>query len=51
MSLIPVLRRQRQLVSEFKASMIYRASSRTAGATQKPWLGKTKQKNPEILGF
>jgi hypothetical protein len=45
MSLIPVLRRQRQLVSEFKASMIYRASSRTAGATQRnPGLGKQNKK-------
>ncbi|CAO2645071.1 hypothetical protein LEMLEM_LOCUS27334, partial [Lemmus lemmus] len=42
MLLIPVLRKQRS--SEFEASLVYRASSGTARATQKPCL-KTKQNN------
>lgn len=35
--LVPVLRRQRQGDSEFKASLIYRVSS---------WTSKTAQRNP-----
>jgi hypothetical protein len=33
--LIPALGRQRQAISEFEASLVYRMSSRTARATQK----------------
>jgi hypothetical protein len=34
--LIPALRRQRQVdLSEFKANLVYRASSKTAKATQR----------------
>jgi hypothetical protein len=33
--LIPVLRRQRQTLSEFEARLVYRVSSRTARATQR----------------
>jgi hypothetical protein len=45
MSLIPALRRQRQIeLCEFKASLIYRATSKTVRALQRdPVLkGKTK---------
>ena len=34
MPLIPALRRQEKQISEFEASLVYRASSRTARATQ-----------------
>jgi hypothetical protein len=46
MSLIPALRKQRQVdLCEFKASLVYRASFRTARATQKkPCLEKPKIK-------
>ena len=41
MPLIPALGRQ---ISEFKVSLIYRTSSRTARATQrKPWLQKKRK--------
>ena len=42
------LGRQRQVdLCEFKASLVYRVSSRTtAGATEKPCLKKTKTKTP-----
>jgi hypothetical protein len=33
--LIPALRRQRQVISEFKSSLVYKVSSRTATDTQK----------------
>jgi hypothetical protein len=43
MPLIPVLRRQRLSdLCEFKASLVYRESSRTAGAIQKKKKKKTK---------
>jgi hypothetical protein len=32
-------------ISEFKASLVYKVSSRTARATQRPCLEKTKNKN------
>jgi hypothetical protein len=41
MPLIPALRRQ---ISEFKASLVYRVSSRTAGATQRNPVSKNKTK-------
>jgi hypothetical protein len=45
MPLIPALGRQRQRISEFKASLVYKVSSRTARATQKnPVSKKTKKK-------
>jgi hypothetical protein len=31
-------------ISEFKASLVYKVSSRTARATEKPCLGKPKKK-------
>jgi hypothetical protein len=31
-------------ISEFEASQIYKVSSRTAGATEQPCLGKPKKK-------
>ena len=31
-------------ISEFKASLVYRVSSRTARATEKPYLGEKKRK-------
>jgi hypothetical protein len=41
--LIPALRSQSQQISEFKASLIYRLSSRTARATQRrPCLKENK---------
>jgi hypothetical protein len=44
MPLIPALGRQRQQISKFKASLVYRVSSRTARATQRnPVKNKTKQ--------
>jgi hypothetical protein len=36
MSLIPALGRQRQAISEFKASLVYKVSSRTARAQRNP---------------
>jgi hypothetical protein len=48
MPLIPALRRQRQVDLEFKVSLVFRASSRTAKATlrnlvSKRQTNKTKQ--------
>jgi hypothetical protein len=43
MPLIPALRRQRQArISEFEASLVYKVSSRTARAAEKPCLEKRK---------
>jgi hypothetical protein len=42
MPLIPALGRQR--ISEFKASLVYRVSSRTARATQRNLAWKKKKK-------
>jgi hypothetical protein len=45
MPLIPAFRRQRQVdLCEFKASLVYRASSRTARATQRNPVSKKKKK-------
>jgi hypothetical protein len=44
-SLIPVPSKQRQAVSEFKASLVYRMSSRTARAMQRNPVSKNKTKN------
>ena len=45
MPLIPALGRQRQVISEFEASLVYRVSSRTARATQRnPVLNKQTSK-------
>jgi hypothetical protein len=46
MPLIPALGRQRQRISEFEASLVYRVSFRTARATQRNPVSrnKTKQK-------
>jgi hypothetical protein len=40
MSLIPALERQEQADSEFKSSLLYRASSRRSGATQRNLVSK-----------
>ena len=42
--LIPILRRQRQTVSEFKTSLFYRVSSRTARPTQRKPVLKNKRR-------
>ena len=45
MPLFPALRRQRQVdLFEFEASLVYRASSRTARTTQRHPVSKNKQK-------
>ena len=50
MPLILALGRQRQVdLCEFKASLVYRVSSRTAGATGRPCLEKTKKKRPGVV--
>jgi hypothetical protein len=41
MPLVPALKRQRQVISEFKASPVYRVT-RTARATQRNPVSKTK---------
>ena len=53
MPLIPALRRQRQAISEFDASVVYKIISRTArgmssSRTKKPCIKKQKQKNKKI---
>jgi hypothetical protein len=42
--LIPALGRERQVISEFEASLVYRESSRTARATQRNPVSKKKTK-------
>jgi hypothetical protein len=44
MPLIPALGRQKQANSEFKASLVYRVSSRTARATQRNPVSEKKKK-------
>jgi hypothetical protein len=45
---MPGLRRQRQAISEFKASLVYRVSCRTARAIQRNPVSKTnKQTNKQ----
>ena len=46
MPLIPALRRQKQAICESEASLVYRANSRTARATQGNPLLKNKNKKP-----
>ena len=47
MPLIPALGRQRQVdLCEFEASLVYRVSSRTARATQRNPVSKTKTNQP-----
>jgi hypothetical protein len=43
-ALIPALGRQGRRISEFKASLIYRVSSRTARATQRKLVSKKQKK-------
>jgi hypothetical protein len=43
MPLIPALGRQRQRISEFEASLVYRVSSRTDRAIQRNSVSKNKQ--------
>jgi hypothetical protein len=44
MPLIPSLERQRQAISEFEASLVYRVSSRTAKAIQRNPVSRKKKK-------
>ena len=44
MSLTPALGRQRQQISEFEASLVYRVSSRTTRAIQRNPVSKKKKK-------
>jgi hypothetical protein len=46
--LIPALGRQRQAISEFEASLVYRVSPRTSRATQRNPVSKKKKKKREI---
>ena len=43
MLVLPALERQRQVDLKFKASLVYRARSRSARTPEKPSLKKTKQ--------
>jgi hypothetical protein len=45
MPLIPALRRQRQCISEFEASLVYKVSSGTARAIQRNLVSKKPKKN------
>jgi hypothetical protein len=47
MPLIPALGRQRQGISEFEASLVYRVSYRTARATQRNPVSKKKKKKKD----
>ena len=49
MPLIPALGRQRQGISEFEASLVYRVSYRTARATQRNPVWKKKKKKKKII--
>ena len=49
MSLIPALGRHWQGISEFKASLVYRVSSRTARAVQRNPASKKKKKKKEKI--
>jgi hypothetical protein len=50
MPLVPALRRQRQVaLCEFKASLVYKASFRTARTTKRSPVLKSK-KEPEVVG-
>jgi hypothetical protein len=47
MPLIPALGRQRQAISEFEASLVYRVSSRTARTAQRNPVSKRQKKIPK----
>jgi hypothetical protein len=47
MPLIPALGGRGRQICEFEASLVYRVSSRTVRATQKPCLEKNKNKNKQ----
>ena len=52
MPFIPALRRQRQWISEFEASLVYRVSSRTARATRRNPVSENqgkKKKRREVV--
>jgi hypothetical protein len=52
MPLIPALGRQRQAISKFEASLVYRVSFRTARATQRNPVSKDpKKKKKKKLNF
>jgi hypothetical protein len=53
MPLVPALGRQRQAISEFEASLVYKVSSRTARATQRNPVSKNqnKQTNKQKVKF
>jgi hypothetical protein len=48
MPLIPALGRQRQLISEFEASLVFSVNSSTARATQRNPILKSKTKQNRI---
>jgi hypothetical protein len=48
-SLIPALSKQRQAISKFEASLVYKVSSRAARAIQKPCLKKRKRKRKKYV--
>jgi hypothetical protein len=43
MPLIPALERQRQVISEFEASLVYKVSSRTVRAIQRNPVSKNQK--------
>jgi hypothetical protein len=47
MPLIPALGRQRQAISEFKASLVYRVSSKTARDIQRNPVSKNENKTKQ----
>ena len=48
---IPALGRQRQEISEFEASLVYRVSSRTARAIQRNPVEKKQTNKQKTLGY
>ena len=51
MPLIPALGRQRQRISEFQASLVYRVSSRATRATQRNPVLRKERKKKAFLSF
>lgn len=48
-SLIPVLRKHRQVISKFKINLIYKLSSSTVTTTQRDPVSRKKKKMSQIL--
>jgi hypothetical protein len=49
MPIISALEKQRWQISEFKASLVYRVSSRTARATQRNSVSKKQKQKQKII--